>query len=664
MVLALTWFGVALPHVVASVLGTLALAIGVAALGASWWNRRRESVDVAFGELMLWRFIRRRRADRRAGKNVREVDLGPDRAKSKVIRLEQDRSLEVLHRLTLALEATDPYTLGHSRRVERHVHRTAMAMGLSTSEIRELRIAAALHDVGKICVPEQILRKSDPLTLEERSIMRDHVSVGAMMVAGAASRSVTEAILHHHEFWDGRGYPSGLSGEDIPLYARIIALGDVWDAITSARPYKGGEARSHAIGVLQEGAGSQFDPDLVDVFLKGLPAALPVTSALLIFLTQHRATRPAYEWTHSSVFTEVSKAAAAGTAAAVITVGAITPQILTATGSDSSREPAERAATEHVDLIRERSTDLGGLMSTSWGPRLRASTFSASTASRELEDVVDSVGPVLVPPSGAIAGSDQHVAIVLPPEEPSAEAPPATAPPTVTEPSPVPVEPPAPASPPIDVYVPPAPVDPGLPSDPDPVLETPGDDVPVAAAPSGDVSTHAIVEELVPPAEPGNSEEAPGHEEAGPGNSEEAPGHLDEVAIVEELVPPAEPGNSEEAPGHEEAGPGNSEEAPGHLDEVAIVEELVPPAEPGNSEEAPGHDPAGPGNSENAPGHLDEAVLEVPVAPDTPSDLDGSEWVSEGEQWLDEVPQLPTDAAGHAHERGGGQPHSSSPWNS
>ena len=252
-VLALTWLGFALPHILASVLGTLAISIGIASLGASIWNRRKESVDVAFGELMLWRYLRRRRAVGRAEKNVTEVDLGPDRVKNgqkRVIRLEQDGSLEVLHRLTLALEATDPYTMGHSRRVERHVHRTAMAMGLSTLEIRELRIAAALHDVGKICVPDRILRKDAALTPEEMAIVREHVSVGAMMVAGAAPASVTEAILRHHEFWDGHGYPSGLAGENIPLFARVIAIADAWDAITSARPYKGGEARSRAMDVL------------------------------------------------------------------------------------------------------------------------------------------------------------------------------------------------------------------------------------------------------------------------------------------------------------------------------------------------------------------------------------------------------------------------------
>ena len=601
-VVSLTWLGFTLPHVLASLLGTLALAIGVAALGASLWNRRRESIDVAFGELMLWRFLKRRNAERRACRNVGEVDPGPG-SSGKVIRLEHDRSLEVLHRLTLALEATDRYTLGHSRRVERHVHRTAIAMGLSTAEIRELRIAASLHDVGKICVPEQILRKSDVLTAQERSIMRDHVSVGAMMVAGAASQSVTEAILHHHEFWDGHGYPSGLSGHDIPLFARVIALADVWDAVTSARPYKGGEARAQAIEVLRDRAGSQFDPELVEVFLEALPAALPVTSALLIFLTQHRTTRPVYEWTHSSAFSDVSRAAAAGTAAAVITVGAITPQVLNEPGRDRARIQ-ERAAVELVDLIRSRSAAMPGIVSTSWEPR------SFPSLPQEIGEggyASDSLDTVLMPPTGAIAMPDMDTPSVTPLQVPTAEPPLATIPAPIVD-SPIiaaPVDPPI-TAPPTGVYVPPASPDPVF-----PVSEPPSLDLPDVSEPVADVLGDEVDEPETPaPVEADGQEQSEGPGEAdGAGESEDTSGVTSEGGSV----------TGEDDPGHDDAGPGNSENAPGHDD-----------AGPGNSENAPGHDDGGPGNSEDAPGHQDEAP--------PPPALDGAEWVSDGEQWLDETP--------------------------
>ena len=634
----------------------------------------------------------------------------------------------------MALEATDPYTMGHSRRVERHVHRTAMAMGLSTHEIRELRIAAALHDVGKICVPDRILRKNAALTPEEMAIVREHVSVGAMMVAGAAPACVTEAILRHHEFWDGHGYPSGLAGENIPMFARVIAIADTWDAVTSARPYKGGEARSRAMDLLSERAGSQFDPDLVEVFLRGLPAALPVTSALLIFLTQHRSTKPVYEWTHSSAFADVSRAAAAaGTAAAVITVGAIGPQVLTAPG-DQRPEASGRSPIELIDLIGQGGVDAASAFEASaWAPGFRAAA-STMVAERAESLHAGSQGTALVPPTNHIVlpDTDEVPSEASPFEVPNVEPPAAEAPPVAVEPPTLPVEidPPAPATPPVDVYVPPVivplpPVEPPaselppvtLPPVEEPPLEElpPVEEVPSAeesedpeavspshpdGAPghdpegpgnSEDAPGHADeVDQTEPVAEtapiiedlPGNSEDAAGHDPEGPGNSEDAPGHADEVDPTEpvaETAPIVEdlPGNSEDAAGHDPEGPGNSEDAPGHADEVDPTEpvaETAPIVEdlPGNSEDAPGHDPEGPGNSEDAPGHADEVDPTEPVAETAPiiedlpgnsesapghdpagpgnsenapghgghsshEDLDASEWVSEGETWLEEA---------------------------
>ena len=617
-VLSLTWIGVGVPHVVVSVFGFLALAVGVAALGASIWTRRRESVDVPFGELMLWRFISRRRSERRAAKSVTEVDLGPDHKKGKVIRLEEDRSLEVLHRLTLALEATDPYTLGHSRRVERHVHRTAMAMGLSTAEIRELRIAAALHDVGKICIPEQILRKSDALTPEETSIVREHVSVGAMMVAGAAPQAVTEAVLYHHEFWDGHGYPSGLSKDAIPLYARVIAVADAWDAITSARPYKGGEARSRAMGVLRERAGSQFDPELVDAFLEGLPAVLPVTSALLIFLTQHRSTRPVYEWTHSSAFADVSRAAAAaGTAAAVIAIGAIGPQVLTKLG-EGRGEASARAAIELVDLTRGDPVGFTGMPASSWEPGLHSKSSDPDSGG-------GASGALLVSAASGVRSPDIQIDPVSPsaPEGGSPAA--ATEPPVSEAPTvPVNVESPGSTTTPADELVPTTPTDVTLPSD-EPALpgETQPSGSPDPAAPAATEGTQGINAAI--------ADSAPGHDPAGPGNSENAPGHDHELVPIEEAiiadlgaVIPDAPGNSENALGHDPAGPGNSERAPGHAGSVVPIDETV-------VSDVEAVIPDAPGNSENAPGHV---VSVVPL--EEPTDLDGAEWISEGEQWIAE----------------------------
>ena len=265
VVLFLAEIGLPDPEAVFAAAVCVVLSIGAAAIGTSIWTRRSESIDVAFGELMLWRFLRRHKAERTIDEGAIVLGLGPDwNPRNGQIDVDPDRALDTLHRLTIALEAKDPYTHGHSRRVERHVHRTAMAMGLSSEEIRDLRVAASLHDVGKIRVPSRILRKPEALDEPETKVMRDHVHVGAAMVATAATLDVTNAILHHHEKWNGTGYPMGLAHTEIPMFARIIAVADTYDALTSARPYKSGCGRREAIDVLRRGAGVEFDPDVVE----------------------------------------------------------------------------------------------------------------------------------------------------------------------------------------------------------------------------------------------------------------------------------------------------------------------------------------------------------------------------------------------------------------
>ena len=336
VVLVLREIGLPDPEALIAAVVCVVLSIGAAAFGTAIWTRRSESIDVAFGELMLWRFLRRHKAERTIDEGAVVLGLGPDWSlRTGQIDIDPDRALGTLQRLTGALEAKDPYTHGHSRRVERHVHRTAMAMGLSSEEIRDLRIAASLHDVGKIRVPSRILRKPEALDQSETKVMRDHVHVGAAMVATAATPEVTNAILHHHEYWNGTGYPMGLTQTEIPLFARIIAVADTYDALTSARPYKSGCGRREAIDVLRSGAGVQFDPEVVDAFISTLPAALPAVSALLVFVRPERLARRVVSWTRSSAVGSVSTGAvAAGSAAAVITAGMLFPS---APGGPSSQ---------------------------------------------------------------------------------------------------------------------------------------------------------------------------------------------------------------------------------------------------------------------------------------------------------------------------------------
>jgi HD-GYP domain-containing protein (c-di-GMP phosphodiesterase class II) len=405
VVLILREIGLPDPEALVAAVVCLVLSIGAAAFGTAIWTRRSESIDVAFGELMLWRFLRRHKAERTIDEGAVVLGLGPDWSlRNGQIDIDPDRALDTLQRLTGALEAKDPYTHGHSRRVERHVHRTAMAMGLSSEEIRDLRIAASLHDVGKIRVPSRILRKPEALDDSETRVMRDHVHVGAAMVATAATPEVTNAILHHHEYWNGTGYPMGLTHTEIPLFARVIAVADTYDALTSARPYKSGCGRREAIDVLRSGAGVQFDPEVVDAFISTLPAALPAVSALLVFVRPERLARRVVSWTRSSAVGSVSTGAvAAGSAAAVITAGMLFPS---APGGPSSQgnlagpgskppavELVEAASDEEpaADVRKERAKESLEHLGPQPSSGLRTSEVSTDADAPENDDVeVDS----------------------------------------------------------------------------------------------------------------------------------------------------------------------------------------------------------------------------------------------------------------------------------
>lgn len=284
VVVLFAWIAVAEPNpsFAALLLSGFFFTVLTFAAGVTWWKGRREAADITFGELMIWGWLQRKRTDERleAGAGL----LGLDRSGQplRTVRIPAEQQLRVLHDLTHALESKDPYTHGHSQRVERHVYRTAATMGLPPSAIEELRMAGALHDVGKIRIPDRILRKPGELTIEERALVEEHAVVGAWMVSSVGSVDVISGVRHHHERWDGRGYPDGLAGTDIPLYARIIAVADAYDAITSTRPYRVSSGREHAVGTLQRESGSQFDPVIVSAFVEALPVRVPVAGVLVL----------------------------------------------------------------------------------------------------------------------------------------------------------------------------------------------------------------------------------------------------------------------------------------------------------------------------------------------------------------------------------------------
>jgi putative two-component system response regulator len=169
--------------------------------------------------------------------------------------------------LSHALDLRDRETEGHSRRVTELTVRLAGALNMSDEEIKHLRRGALLHDVGKIGIPDSILHKPAELTDEEWAIMRRHPQFAYDMLSAIEYlRPALDIPYSHHERWDGTGYPRGLKGEEIPMVARLFAVADVWDAVTSNRPYRGAWTEEEAFAYIREQSGKHFDPKVVDLF--------------------------------------------------------------------------------------------------------------------------------------------------------------------------------------------------------------------------------------------------------------------------------------------------------------------------------------------------------------------------------------------------------------
>jgi len=180
-------------------------------------------------------------------------------------------SIATIRSLATAIDARDPYTRGHSEEVTRLAVQLARELGWSGSDLEMLEFTALLHDVGKIAVPDYILRKVEPLKPNEWNIIRLHPYHSAQIVKPIASlQRIIPWIYHHQERWDGTGYPDGLKGEDIPLASRIIAVVDAFNAMTTERPYRKALSVKRALAEIKRGAGKQFDPAVAEVFLRVL----------------------------------------------------------------------------------------------------------------------------------------------------------------------------------------------------------------------------------------------------------------------------------------------------------------------------------------------------------------------------------------------------------
>ena len=187
-----------------------------------------------------------------------------------IARFSEQRSLflGILHALTSAIDAKDHYTRGHSERVALLAGQMAKAMKLPEKIVEQYRIAGLVHDVGKIGVPEAVLRKPARLTDEEFAEIKKHPRLGYEILKGILPlEAVLPGVLHHHERWDGRGYPDGIAGENIARIARVLALADTFDAMSSHRAYRTSRPRDVVFAEIRRNAGLQFDPNLVELFL-------------------------------------------------------------------------------------------------------------------------------------------------------------------------------------------------------------------------------------------------------------------------------------------------------------------------------------------------------------------------------------------------------------
>jgi putative nucleotidyltransferase with HDIG domain len=188
----------------------------------------------------------------------------------------------LLDRLAAGLDASVPGTDAHCRRVARYAAGTGKRMCLSREQMELVRRAAVLHDIGKFETPIEIINKRGPLSREEFALVEQHSAAGAKLVAGLGDEALTAIVRHHHERFDGDGYPDGLAGKAIPLGARIVAVADTFDAVTSTRPYRPAIRRREALELLEAEAGTQLDPDVVSAFrayYRGVGPALARTFA-------------------------------------------------------------------------------------------------------------------------------------------------------------------------------------------------------------------------------------------------------------------------------------------------------------------------------------------------------------------------------------------------
>lgn len=330
-----------LPFVVATLLCT-ALSALLGRAGARLWQCRSGPCDVVFYDLTLWGFLRRLWQQRCVLSHAERLALTRSGSRS----LSAADHSTVLKKLARALETGDSYTHGHSDRVARHAYMVARTLKLPKQTCEKIRLAGALHDVGKLHTPRAILTEPGRLTDEQFEIIKRHPGDGADMVAELRDPELTAMVRHHHERIDGTGYPHQVSVDEIPLGARIISVADTFDAITSRRPYRATRRHKDALEILRREAGSQLDERVVGAFItyytgrRGIRLWMSLTSGVPSFA----------DFSLTGLRSAISNAAVA---TAVVTGSVVLP------GLDVRTEPPTRGAPAQT-AIAAGTTGSGG----------------------------------------------------------------------------------------------------------------------------------------------------------------------------------------------------------------------------------------------------------------------------------------------------------------
>jgi HD-GYP domain-containing protein (c-di-GMP phosphodiesterase class II) len=268
----------------------LATGLSVAAGSAcsALWTRSPHCGEIAFGDLMLWSWARRVRAERRLAAASDPLERPADVRPATVA---EDPLLPALTELVKTLEAREAHMRGHTRRVTKHARRIATELGLPGEEVERIAVAASLHDVGLVGMPRTLLAKTGDLTEDERALLERHADEGAELVAALGDPELTAIVRSHHERLDGSGYPDHLQGDAIPVGARVVAVADSFDRLTTAAGPTGLRGQRNALDQLAEQSGSTLDPDAVSAFLGYYSGRRAIAGVALVATAPQRAVR-------------------------------------------------------------------------------------------------------------------------------------------------------------------------------------------------------------------------------------------------------------------------------------------------------------------------------------------------------------------------------------